>query len=171
MAEVRRLVVVGRAEPIPVEPKAHLLEALQGAGVPIATSCGGVGTCGLCRVTVEGGAEHLSARKGVEEHHLGNVAAIVGLRLACQARFASAGEVRVVVPEVDDVQERRRRKLERVRSSGREEKLTPPRSKAARIEWRPRKLEGLEVREAGGESRATPVIAGAPRVSKRPTSG
>ncbi len=142
MAEGRRLVVVGRAEPIALTAKEDLLEALQGAGVPIRTSCGGVATCGLCRVTVVAGANCLTELKGVEEHHLGNVASIVGLRLACQARFACEGEVHVDVPPVDDVLERRRRKLERSRS----ESITTAAAAATRgprpprVEWRPRKL-------------------------------
>lgn len=140
MADERRLVVVGRAEPIAVTSKEDLLEVLQAAGVPIRTSCGGVATCGLCRVTVLEGARCLNELKGVEEHHLGNVAPIVGLRLACQARFACEGEVRIEVPPVEDVLERRRRKVERART----ESLAPAPSgrppRATRVEWRPRKL-------------------------------
>jgi ferredoxin len=162
VADGRRLVVVGRAEPIALTAKEDLLEALQAAGVPIRTSCGGVATCGLCRVTVVEGAPCLTELKGVEEHHLGNVAPIVGLRLACQARFACEGEVRIAVPPVEDVLERRRRKLERTRA----ESLAPPPPgrgpRAPRVEWRPRKLgEGAVAGETASEPRA--VRAPAPK--------
>jgi ferredoxin len=187
VAEERRLVVLGREETFLVEPKSHLLEALQRAGVPVRTSCGGVGTCGLCRVTVRSGAECLTELKGVEEHHLGNVASIVGLRLACQARYARPGEVRVEVPPVEDVQERRKRKLERARSLEAEAKPAA-RPKPARVEWRPRKLEGRAEHEAQGPleparpttdprgagsapALAAPGAARGSRVPKRPPSG
>lgn len=173
MAEERRLVVLGREEPILVEPKVHLLDALQRAGVPVRTSCGGVGTCGLCRVTVCEGDESLTELKGAEEHHLGNVAPIVGLRLACQARFARPGEVRVDVPPVEDVQERRKRKLERVRAAEQDAKAAP-RGRAPRVEWRPRKLASGAAVPPAAEGERVAASAGAEpraRVSKRPASG
>lgn len=170
MADGRRLVVVGRAEPIALTAKEDLLEALQAAGVPIRTSCGGVATCGLCRVTVVAGAQCLTELKGVEEHHLGNVAPIVGLRLACQARFACEGEVRIAVPPVEDVLERRRRKLERTRA----ESVSPPPPpgrgpRPARVEWRPRKLgEGNAPGEAAPEPRGARVPAAKNESGKPP---
>lgn len=165
MADGRRLVVVGRAEPVVVAEKQDLLEALEGAGVPIRTSCGGVATCGLCRVTVVEGAACLTELKGVEEHHLGNVASIVGLRLACQARFACEGEVRIDVPAVEDPTERRRRKLERART----ESLAPPgpvstrAPRAPRVEWRPRKLGAVAT-----NAEATPAPRSPRAASERP---
>jgi ferredoxin len=187
VAEERRIFVMGRDEPVLVEPKAHLLEALQRAGVPIRTSCGGVGTCGLCRLTVCEGAGKLTERKGVEEHHLGNVAPLVGLRLACQARFTAGGDVVVRVPPPEDVQERRKRKLERARSLEAEAKPAA-RPKPARVEWRPRKLEGRAEHEVQGPleparptadprgagsapALAAPGAARGSRVPKRPPSG
>jgi ferredoxin len=92
-----------------------LLAVLQEAGHPIATSCGGVATCGLCKVTVQHGKEHLSPICPEEINHLGSIAKIVGLRLACQARCSGDGEVRVEVPEVEDVAARKAAKAERLR--------------------------------------------------------
>ena len=143
VAEGRRLRVVGRDEPIVVEEKEDLLDVLQRVGVPVRTSCGGVATCGLCRVTVVDGAKVLTPFKGQEELHLGNVGPIVGLRLACQSRFACDGEVRIDVPPVDDVQARKRRKVERFReAAGKGTSVAPERvERQPKVEWRPRKLE------------------------------
>ncbi|WP_394823771.1 2Fe-2S iron-sulfur cluster-binding protein [Pendulispora albinea] len=138
---------------------ANLLEVLQSNGYPIATSCGGVASCGLCRLTVVRGAESLSPIRPQELVHLGNVAKIVGLRLACQSRVSGPGPIVVQVPEVEVVEERKRRKAERLRGEaasspwperGRDE--FPPSSKRSmrgssegarseRIEWRPRILD------------------------------
>lgn len=130
-----------------------LLEVMQSNGHPIATSCGGVASCGLCRLTVISGGEHLSPIKPQEVHHLGSVAKVLGLRLACQSHVVGDGEIVVRVPEVDDVEERKRRKAERLRvAPPRREPIrdaapmssrgeAPPRSQRPKIEWRPRILQ------------------------------
>jgi ferredoxin len=125
-----------------------LLEVLQRNAYPIATSCGGVATCGLCRVVIVEGKERLSPIGPAEVHHLGNVAKIIGARLACQSQVrASEGDIVVDVPSVDDPEERKRRKAERARTERRprDEPRPSQRSPAvpgAVIEWRPRKLGG-----------------------------
>ena len=93
-----------------------LLGALQDAAHPIATSCGGVATCALCRVTIRAGREHLSPIDPREITHLGSVAKIVGLRLACQARLTGTGDVTVEVPVVEDVAARKQAKADRLRA-------------------------------------------------------
>ena len=97
-----------------------LLEACQVAGVPISTSCGGKAVCGLCRLTIVSGKENLSPLLPEEVQHLGNVAKIVGLRLACQTTFVKDGDVEVDIPEVEDVASRKREKAERYRREMRE---------------------------------------------------
>jgi uncharacterized 2Fe-2S/4Fe-4S cluster protein (DUF4445 family) len=67
------------------------------AGVPIATACVGKATCGLCRVKIVAGEEHLPKLNAAEERHLGNTYFITKLRLSCQARV-SGGHVTVEVP-------------------------------------------------------------------------
>ncbi len=94
---------------------ASLLLVLQEAGHPIATSCGGVATCGLCKITVQQGKEQLSPICPAEINHLGSIAKIVGLRLACQAHCSGEGDVRIEVPEVEDVAARKAAKAERLR--------------------------------------------------------
>ncbi|MEO6575543.1 MAG: 2Fe-2S iron-sulfur cluster-binding protein [Polyangiaceae bacterium] len=114
-----------------------LLEVLQKNGVPIATSCGGVATCGLCRITIIRGKESLSTIRSVELEHLGNVAKVIGLRLACQSKVCGDGEIVVDVPVVEDVEERKRRKAERIRLERRAPPATTPNENGV-IEWRPR---------------------------------
>ena len=72
----------------------QLLTVLHDAGIAIPAACGGSGTCGLCRVTVqgEGGGELQATERGLlspaerREH----------VRLACQTRLR--GPVDVIVP-------------------------------------------------------------------------
>jgi ferredoxin len=70
------------------------------AGVAISTACVGKASCGLCRVKVIAGEEHLSPFNGAEKKHLGNVYFINKLRLACQARLVGDGPVTVQLPSV-----------------------------------------------------------------------
>ncbi len=60
----------------------RLLEALHSAGIGIPAACGGVGTCGLCRITVtgEGAGQPLANEKGV----LSAAERKAHMRLACQ---------------------------------------------------------------------------------------
>lgn len=110
-----------------------LLDALLANDVPIATSCGGVATCGTCRLRVVSGAERLTPIRPQELVHLGNVAKITGQRLACQSKVHGEGEIVVDIPPVERPEARRSRKV--ARSS----KIPPPQKGA--IEWRPRVLD------------------------------
>lgn len=66
-------------------------------GVPISTHCTGNGNCGLCRVTVEDGADVLSSPSRIETLRLTEAELAGGLRLSCQAKVGS-GQVTVRVP-------------------------------------------------------------------------
>jgi 2Fe-2S ferredoxin len=79
-----------------------VFEIARRAGIGVTTACVGKATCGLCRVKVVGGEEHLSPFNAAERKHLGNVYFINKLRLACQARVGQRdaggdGDVDVVV--------------------------------------------------------------------------
>ncbi len=63
-----------------------LLDALSGGGVHLPTSCGGAGTCGLCRVQVSGGDEVSVVERGA----LSKTDVEKGYRLACQVVVRSA---------------------------------------------------------------------------------
>jgi len=126
------------------------------AAVPISTSCGARAGCGLCRVTVRSGGELLSPLVPSEIGHLGSVAKIVGMRLACQARIVAEGEIEIDVPPVVDVAARKRDKARKqaiarassshVRGStdrsatGPQRRSEPGPSSGEQVEWRPRKL-------------------------------
>ena len=57
-----------------------LLGALEHGGIHLPTSCGGAGTCGLCRVQVNGAGDVLPVERGT----LAQADITAGLRLACQ---------------------------------------------------------------------------------------
>jgi uncharacterized 2Fe-2S/4Fe-4S cluster protein (DUF4445 family) len=90
-----------RFEPMGLEVECaageSLFELARRLGVPVATACVGNATCGLCRMKVLAGGEHLSAFNAGERKHLGNVYFITHQRLSCQARVLD-GTVAVEVP-------------------------------------------------------------------------
>ena len=77
----------------------RLLGVLQGAGIGIPAACGGVGTCGLCRVTVEAepGGEGAGQPQATEKGILSAAERKAHLRLACQATLR--GPCSVTVPQ------------------------------------------------------------------------
>ena len=62
----------------------------------IDTACVGKGTCGLCRVKIVAGAEHLNPFTEEERKHLGNVYHITKVRLACRSRLTGDVTIQVV---------------------------------------------------------------------------
>ena len=82
------------AEPIVLECGAGstLFEAGARAAAAIDTACVGKGTCGLCRVKILAGKEHLNAFTDEERKHLGNVYHITKVRLSCRSKV-DAGDV------------------------------------------------------------------------------
>lgn len=149
MARIR---VVGCEEAYEAPEGSSLLAALQKAKHPISTSCGGRATCGLCQLTVTRGREFLSPVNDEEVAHLGNVAKVVDIRLACQAVIVGDGEIEVDVPPVVDIAARKREQTRRgfaERAIRRRSRPGSPEAAAdrpsqqpiERIEWRPRKLE------------------------------
>jgi len=71
-----------------------LLEASQSAGVELVAVCGGVGTCGKCRVQLMEGA--LSPVTAVERRMFSESELVLGYRLACQAKPLS--DVKINIP-------------------------------------------------------------------------
>jgi ferredoxin, 2Fe-2S len=115
-----RVVIAGPAETsFDAELDEDLLEVLQRNGYPISTSCGGIASCGLCRITVLEGKHNLTPIQPQELGHLGNVAKVIGLRLACQSKIVVEGDIVVRVPEVEDVEEKKRKKADRLRAERR----------------------------------------------------
>ncbi len=66
-----------------------VFEVARRAGIDVTTACVGKATCGLCRVKVVAGEQHLSPFNSAERKHLGNVYFINKLRLSCQARLTA----------------------------------------------------------------------------------
>src|SRR6188472_2000955 len=75
-------------------------DSLFDAGAKVAagidTACVGKGTCGLCRVRIVAGAEHLTPFSDEERKHLGNVYHITKVRLACRSRVSGDVTIQVV---------------------------------------------------------------------------
>lgn len=79
-----------------VTPGESVFDAGRRLSVPIATSCVGRGTCGLCRVKIVSGEEGLMPFNPLEKKHLGTVYFLTKERLSCQARV-QRGDVTVLV--------------------------------------------------------------------------
>ena len=67
------------------KPDETLLDAARRAGVPIGNSCGAVGICARCRVTIVAGAEVLSPPTTIETQVATRRKLDPDERLACQA--------------------------------------------------------------------------------------
>jgi ferredoxin, 2Fe-2S len=80
---------------VEVHPGQTLFEAGAKVSAGIDTACVGKGTCGLCRVKIVAGAEHLNPFTDEERKHLGNVYHITKVRLACRSK--PAGDVTISV--------------------------------------------------------------------------
>lgn len=79
----------------PVEGGISVLAAAMRLDVRISHYCGGMCSCGTCRIEVVEGAENLSYARGNEQMVLGAERAAGGDRLACQARVLGPVVVRV----------------------------------------------------------------------------
>lgn len=90
-------------------PGESLFEVAARVKVAVETACVGKGTCGLCRMKILAGEEHLSPPGDVDEKHLGNVYHLTKVRLSCQAMLRGGGGGDVVV----ELAPRRRRKKKR----------------------------------------------------------
>jgi ferredoxin, 2Fe-2S len=75
------------------QPNETILDAARRAGAPIGNSCGGVGVCARCRVTIVAGAENLSPPTSIELRIGGARGFIAGERMACQAVVGGECEV------------------------------------------------------------------------------
>ena len=67
-------------------------------GILLPTACAGKATCGLCRVKMIAGEEHVAPINRDEQKHLGNTYFITKLRLSCQC-IVSGGDVTVSIPD------------------------------------------------------------------------
>ena len=88
----------GEGEPIVVEvvEGTTLFEAGAKVAAGIDTACVGKGTCGLCRVRIVAGAEHLNPYTDEERKHLGNVYHLTKVRLSCRCKVAGNVAIELV---------------------------------------------------------------------------
>ena len=91
-------IIGGEAGPVTVEVPAGttLFDAGAKLSAGIDTSCVGKGTCGLCRVKIVAGAEHLNPFTDEERKHLGNVYHITKVRLSCRSQVSGDVTIEVV---------------------------------------------------------------------------
>jgi ferredoxin len=75
---------------------ATLFEAGAKVSAAIDTACVGKGTCGLCRIKIIDGAQHLTPYGDEERKHLGNVYHLTKVRLACRSKL-TGGDVTLQV--------------------------------------------------------------------------
>ena len=93
-----RVTILGAGpEPVVVDcaDGTTLFEAGAKVAAGIDTACVGKGTCGLCRVKIVAGAEHLNPYTDEETKHLGNVYHITKVRLSCRSRVS--GDVTIEI--------------------------------------------------------------------------
>ncbi|MBS1121144.1 MAG: ferredoxin [Deltaproteobacteria bacterium] len=90
--------IVGGEAPVTVA--CHVGQTLFEVGAKVSagidTACVGKGTCGLCRVKIIAGAEHLNPFTDEERKHLGNVYHITKVRLSCRSKLTGDVTIEVV---------------------------------------------------------------------------
>ncbi len=102
-------------------PGAILLDLANDAGVSIESICSSMGRCGKCKVIVRSGSSHLNIVNDSEKQAIRDIDLIAGMRLACQAKIVTEGNIVIEVPEES------RRGTQRLQAAGRERitKLKP----------------------------------------------
>lgn len=75
-----------QSETISVKSGDILMTALQNAGIPVASSCGGDAVCAKCVLKITDGAENLSPPTPAESFLVEKNRIPAGLRVSCQAR-------------------------------------------------------------------------------------
>ena len=73
-----------------------ILIALQEAGVPIETQCGGRAICGRCAIRIIRGSKYLSQARQRETDRLRAIGADSNVRLACQTYTRGDIEIQIL---------------------------------------------------------------------------
>ncbi len=82
-----------------VAPGTTILEAAMAARIELNHYCGGMASCGSCRIEVVEGADHVSPMEPMEEPTLDMVKENPGDRLGCQTRIHS--NITIKIPPQD----------------------------------------------------------------------
>jgi adenylate cyclase len=88
---------------LPCEPGARVLHALQDAGVPIASACGGGARCSTCRVQILDGLDACEPRNAAEQRMASMLSFPDDIRLACQTEIHGDVTVRRLVLDEQDL--------------------------------------------------------------------
>ena len=72
-----------------------VLEALERHKIPVASSCGGMGTCGTCKIDVLSSVDKLEARNEVEAEFAQARSYAPSERLACQIHWVKGLKISV----------------------------------------------------------------------------
>lgn len=88
---------------LPCEPGARILHALQDAGVPIASACGGGARCSTCRVQILEGLDACEPRNAAELRMASMLSFPDDIRLACQTEIHGPVTVRRLVLDEQDL--------------------------------------------------------------------
>ncbi len=88
---------------IEIAPEQTVLAAVQNAGVPIASACGGNAQCSTCRVWIVDGIENCAPRTEPEAQMVARLHLPDNLRLACQTRIAGPVTLRRLVLDDADL--------------------------------------------------------------------
>jgi ferredoxin len=91
-------IATGEGAPVVIECAAGttLFEAGAKVAAGIDTACVGKGTCGLCRVRITSGGEHLNPYTEEEQKHLGNVYHLTKVRLSCRCKVSGDVAIEIV---------------------------------------------------------------------------
>lgn len=84
---------------VSIEKKETVLEVALSGAIPIAHSCGGMGSCGTCRIEVVEGLKKLGSRNPIEQEMADMRNFSAQERLACQIRPCEG--LCVIVPPIE----------------------------------------------------------------------
>ncbi|MEO0947842.1 MAG: adenylate/guanylate cyclase domain-containing protein [Cyanobacteria bacterium J06641_5] len=87
-----------------IKPSETILEAMQGAGIPHTSACGGQAYCSTCRIIVQKGVDLCSAPTPAEKALSKRLHFPVHVRLACQTRVSGDVGIRRLVIDEEDLE-------------------------------------------------------------------
>ena len=89
---------------VELQPSETILEAMQNAGIPHTSACGGQAYCSTCRIIVQKGIGHCSEPTTAEKVLSNRLHFPVHVRLACQTRVSGDVSIRRLVIDEEDLE-------------------------------------------------------------------
>ena len=115
-----RIHIEGTGQQIDIKPGQSLLDGILNSDLTIATACGGIAACGLCRIEITDGLSQISEAGEKERKHIGDASLMRGQRLACQTRPPENATLTIRIPSRDDAAARLQAKSTRMLKQQRE---------------------------------------------------